>query len=604
MSLASRPALNPLLHSSLYSSLRSSFHTSFYFSLSSQLPSLRSSLRKNLILLILSVASLVLSISSSAVFAAPKSTGEPGSISRTETDMVYYALEGDTLSSIAQRFTEKTPNWVIIGKVNNITNDRTIPIGSLILIPLDLLPADLVEAKVLAMAGTSTAKLPTGAEENITLGNTYKEGTMITTGKNGFLTLVLPDDSRISIPSNSQVKLSKLRMTKYSKSPRTEITLLQGRVESKVTPLESNKGRFEVRSPLAVAGVRGTHFRVSVNDNGIANEVLSGGVAVGSVKKPNTLVIPAGKGNVVTQQGVGDAVDLLPPPTLVGSYQLQEKPTLVFNLEKSSEAKSYHLQIASDAAIQNVLTEVRSVEDRIKIDGLEDGNYFIRASTIDSVGLEGLPLIQAFTLKARPEPPFNVLPKAKIRAEKVDFVWTEAANAQAYRLQVASDSGFEKIVLDQNNIKTVQYSADKLANGKYYWRVATIAQKNGEPNQGPYSDAKVVDFLPIQKMNPPGDGDANQLTFNWPSEPGQTFVVQIGRDASFSNIYFFRKLDKPELQIPRIAAGDYFIRVRATDADGYVGEYSSPQKFTIDSRWVSSSGEPIKSDGASVKPGF
>ncbi|MEB0030394.1 FecR domain-containing protein [Undibacterium sp. RTI2.1] len=604
MSLASRPALNPLLHSSLYSSLRSYFRTSFYFSLSSQLPSLRSSLRKNLTLLILSMASLVLSISSSAVFAAPKSTGEPGSISGTETDMVYYALEGDTLSSIAQRFTEKTPNWVIIGKVNNITNDRTIPIGSLILIPLDLLPADPVEAKVLAMAGTSTAKLPTGAEENIALGNAYKEGTMITTGKNGFLTLVLPDDSRISIPSNSQVKLSKLRITKHSKSPRTEITLLQGRVESKVTPLESNKGRFEVRSPLAVAGVRGTHFRVSVNDNGIANEVLSGGVAVGSVKKPNTLVIPAGKGNVVTQQGVGDAVDLLPPPTLVGSYQLQEKPTLVFNLEKSSEAKSYHVQIASDAAIQNVLTEVRSAEERIKIDGLEDGNYFIRASTIDSVGLEGLPLIQAFTLKARPEPPFNVLPKAKIRAEKVDFVWTEAANTQAYHLQVASDNAFEKIVLDQSDIKAVQYSADKLTNGKYYWRIASITQKNGMANQGPYSDTKVVNFLPVQKVNQPSDRDANFLTFNWPSEPGQVFLIQIGRDPSFADIYFFRKIDKPELQIPRVAPGDYFIRVRATDADGYVGEFSAPQKFTVESRWVSRSGDPIKSGDAVVKPSF
>jgi hypothetical protein len=68
-----------------------------------------------------------------------------------------------------------------------------------------------------------------------------KEGTSITTGKNGFLTLAFPDESRVSIPSNSQVSLSKLRKTKYVASPRTEISLSEGKVESRVTSLSSNK---------------------------------------------------------------------------------------------------------------------------------------------------------------------------------------------------------------------------------------------------------------------------------------------------------------------------------------------------------------------------
>lgn len=555
------------------------------------------------LLLSLIVSSVAAPLPANAARSATNK-GEPGSVLSTPPNMTYFASEGDTLSSIAKRFTEKTQNWSILGKVNHISNDRTIPVGSLILIPFELLPEDPSEAKVLALAGSSVAKTSNGTESPVSLGNVYKEGTQITTGKNGFLTLVLPDDSRISIPSNSQVTLSKLRMTKYTQSPRTEIALLQGRVESTVTPLESNKGRFEVRSPLAVAGVRGTHFRVGVNDNGIANEVLSGGVAVGNTKKPNTLVLPAGKGNVVSQEGVGKPVDLLPPPSLVSGYQLQDRPTIVFTLDKTKEAASYHLQIANDAQAQNIVMEARSAENRFKFDGLPDGNYFVRASAIDTLGLEGLPLTQAFTLKARPEPPFNVQPKAKLRAEKVDFVWTESADAKAYHLQVSSDASFKQIVLDQTDIKEVQFSADKIANGKYYWRVATIAQVNGKADQGPYSDVQAFTLMPPQTMNAPADDGSNQLSFNWPSEPGQKFLIQIALDAAFNNVYLSKELDQAELRIPRPDSGLYFIRVRATDADGYVGAFTATQKLNIFTRWTTSSGEPIQSGSGIVKPGF
>ncbi|MCX7218744.1 MAG: FecR domain-containing protein, partial [Burkholderiales bacterium] len=217
---------------------------------------------------------LFLSVTVSASTPAAKISGEPGSISHTPPDMTYFALDGDTLSSIAKRYTDKTSNAALLGKRNKIANDRTIPIGSAIVIPLELLPEEPSAAKVVALAGQVTTKNKNGLETALSLGDMLYENGLITTGKNGFLSLALPDESRISIPSNSQVLLAKLRMLKYTKSPRTEVRLQQGRVESKVSTLVSNKGRFEVTSPLAIAGVRGTHFRVGINDNGIASEVL------------------------------------------------------------------------------------------------------------------------------------------------------------------------------------------------------------------------------------------------------------------------------------------------------------------------------------------
>jgi predicted phage tail protein len=135
----------------------------------------------------------------------------------------------------------------------------------------------------------------------------------------------------------------------------------------------------------------------------------------------------------------------------------------------------------------DVLAENRFKENRFKFDGLEDGQYFVRLTAIDALGLEGLPLTTAFTLKARPEPPFSIQPKNKVRAASVDFTWTEAAHAYAYHLQVAKDAEFKNIILDQADIKDVQFSST-LPQGEYFWRIATVIQKNGQFDQGPYGD--------------------------------------------------------------------------------------------------------------------
>lgn len=542
-----------------------------------------------------------------SVFANPTPTnagtsGTPGSFINTPPDMTYFALQGDTLTSIAKRYTDKTTNWPILGKRNKIGNDRAIPIGTAILIPLELLPEEPSEAKVIAMTGNPAYKAANGTVGTLALGSILKEGAQISTDKNGFLTMALPDESRISIPSNSNVSLSKLRKTRYTASPRTEVTLLQGKVESRVSSLVSNKGRFEVRTNLAVAGVRGTNFRVGVNEDGIANEVLEGGVAVNNTtaKKADELVLTAGKGNIISASGIGKAVDLLPPPKLNDSYLLQERPTLQFQVEASPDAVGYRVQIAQDKDIINVLAENRYKDNRFKFDGFADGNYFVRITAIDKLGLEGLPLVKAVTLKARPEPPFTVQPKNKTRAERLDFAWTEASNAQAYHLQVAKDAEFKNLLIDKPDLKDVHFSTDRPAEGEYFWHVATIAKKDGKPDHGPYSDAQKFLVLQVTSLAPPDEGNGNQLSFSWASEPGQKFLIQISTDAEFKKLFLSKELDKAELKINRPDAGTYFIRVRSSDPDGYVSPFSSTQKITLQQRWASGDGSAIQSGSGPI----
>ena len=545
---------------------------------------------------------LFFAIAQSNVSSAEKLKGVSGSIKIDAAGITYFASERDTLTTIAKQFTASANNWEALGKLNRISNDRAIPIGSGIVIPAELLIEEPSQATVVALVGNVKEIKNGKVETSLAVGSIVYEGSQISTDKNSFVTFALPDDSRVSVPSNSQVSLSKLRMTKFIKSPRTLIKLLQGRVESKVTPLSNNKGRFEVSSPLAIAGVRGTHFRVGVNDNGIANEVLEGGVAVGNKEKPNAIILPAGQGNIVSTTGVGKAVELLSAPSLQEGFQLQERPSLQFSVKPIAKAVSYRAQISKDPQSQNVLAESLDKDLNFKFSGLDDGQYFIRVTAIDSNQLEGIPSTSAFTLKARPEPPFLLQPKHKIRATSVNFKWTQSSEAKSYHLQVATDALFKQIVLDQSNITTAEFTTEALAVGNYYWRVATVIERNGQADQGPYSPAQSFSVLRTQSMNAFSDTGENNINFSWPAEPGQSFLVQISKDADFKKLVMSKDLDRPNLSIPRPDAGTYFIRVRATDADRFIGQFSKPQKFDVILRWTTGSGEPLGSGSGAVQP--
>jgi hypothetical protein len=518
--------------------------------------------------------------------------------------ITYRAQLGDTLSVIADQLTGNKSNWVQLAKLNRIGNDRAIPIGTAIIIPVSLLPDDPSTAQVAAMSGTIDATGADGRAIDLSIGTTLTEGTVINTGSNSFLTLSLPDQSHIALPSNSQVKLSKLRSARYTKSPRTEITLLKGRVESKVSPLDKNKGRFEVHSPLAVAGVRGTDFRVDMVGDSVLTEVLSGGVAVAKKSKPAALTLHAGQGNVTNAKGIGKAMALLPQPEFTGRPQLQERPTLRFTVSPVAAARGYRAQIATDAGISNIISEAESNNPEIKINGLEDGKYFVRITALDQTGLQGKPLIAPFTLKARPEPPISIEPKNKSRSENLVFSWAEVSNAQAYHLQVASDAGFSHIVIDEASVSAAQFNAGKLALGSYFWRVATIVDNANGRDQGPYGDPQGFSLLPALQIPKIADAIDGDLSFRWTGEPGQKFVVEIGHDAGFSSLLLTQDTSTPEINVPRPASGTYFIRIKAIDPDGYVSPFSAAQKVYIGSRWVTSDGSPLRNVGGNTQAGY
>lgn len=561
------------------------------------------------------IASMLLSLAMASSAYAQSSPVNSNNIQTTRNGVVYTVSQNETLSSISQKFTGHIKHWRSIGQLNQIDNDRTIPVGRKVLIPTKLLTPVSTFAKVKSFFGEVIIRAQDGSNIETRIDTLLKEGDTLTTLANSFISLMLDDGTQFTLPPNSAISLKLLRATQYIDSPKTQIFLQKGRVESHVTPFNRPESRYEVISPLAVSGVRGTNFRVTADTNKVLNEVIEGKVAVeqSTVKtKPSKQLLAAGYGAIVENGRVNKPVALLAAPTLLDGYQEQRRLPIQFALAHPT-ATAFHVTISIDAAGQNNIAEtsVNSTSGKAtaKLENLEDGDYFVRYSALDASGLEGLPGTQAFRVNARPFPPFLLQPGAKFQGigknERIPVTmqWSQVSGVSDYRLQVATDAAFGAIVVDQSTGINTDQSVVMLASGTYYWRVASIIKNGNEQKQGPYGDAKkleVIQGLPA----PVANVHQKNIHFSWSAAPGQRFTFQVADTPAFTKLLHNIETTQAETSIPRPDAGTYYARVRSTDVDGFIGTFSPAQKFIIQTQWTSGDGTPVESLGQPIRTNF
>lgn len=553
---------------------------------------------------------------SSSVFAAPDS---PDTNIRIDKDGVWYSVSRDeTLSSISRKFTGEISNWRAIGKTNNIDNDRTIPIGKKILIPARLLTPLSTFAKIRSYFGRVVIRSSDGTDIETKIGAQLKEGDTLTTLADSFVSLVLDDGTQFTLPPDSALNLRLLRKTQYIQSPRTQLYLEKGRVESQVTPFTKPDSRYEVVSPLAVSGVRGTKFRVNYDDKRVLNEVIEGKVAVQSEaanRKPAGQLVPAGYGTVVENGRVHKPMALLPAPAVADGYQNQERLPIRFALSQQ-QAAAFRIRISTDSAGENNIAEtVATASDGKavpKIADLEDGDYFVHYNAVDAAGLSGIRNTLRFRVAARPFPPFLQAPGTRYQGSGTDRLipvtmqWSQVDSVSRYRLQIANNAVFDTPMIDRQ-IDTASLDEGKhvvqLEAGSYYWRVASIITKDGAIHQGPFGDAKKVDVVKSQAAPAAAIGEKD-IHFTWSGSEGQRFTFQVADTPTFDKPFASIDTAKAEVAIPRPDAGTYYARVRSIDADGFIGTFSPAQKFVVPTYWQTGYGTPLRSQGQPLGTGF
>lgn len=494
-----------------------------------------------------------------------------------EEPFIYRAERGDTLIGIGGRLLTTPSHWRRVQRLNAIEDPRRIPIGREIRIPLAWIRLVPESARILAVRGSAESD-----GRRLEPGGLLHEGGVVSTAADGYVTVALPDGSELTIGPDSRLQLAALRRYADTTLRDLSFVLERGRVETRATTRASGAGgRFEIRSRVAAAAVRGTEFRVGTGEDATRSEVLSGRVALRGLAAASEVELRTGFGSFV-RGGAPPAEPrpLLPASDVTDLPPLQERPLVRFDLSPVPGAQGWHVQVATDREFRNVLAATQSDAPIVRFANLDDGDYWLRVRGIDRDGLEGLDAYHRFRLKARPEPPFPSAPalNAKLPVGPVVFNWSQPEGAARYRIQVARDAKFVSSLREEDGLTGASHTIADLEPGAYWWRIQSI---RADADRGPFGDPQAFELRPLPADPNPAALDEKELRFSWPAAPGQTFLFQLSRDPQFARIDLERKLAEPRVALERPAAGTYYMRVRATDPDGYVGPFTTAQRIDV-----------------------
>nr|HID59471.1 hypothetical protein [Desulfobacterales bacterium] len=119
------------------------------------------------------------------------------------------------------------------------------------------------------------------------VGDLVKEGDRIRTGVNCRLEILLPDSSIVRFAEDTSFEIHSEKYSIETKTRNIRVHLFVGRIWARVAKLfGAKKGGFLLSSPTAVAGVRGTIYRMNVDkDTTTTVKVYRGEVFVRSPKR-------------------------------------------------------------------------------------------------------------------------------------------------------------------------------------------------------------------------------------------------------------------------------------------------------------------------------
>ncbi|MEN4917200.1 FecR domain-containing protein [Achromobacter spanius] len=310
-------------------------------------------------------------------------------------DFIHRVRPGDTLIDLAARYTRNQANWTRLQTLNSVVTPEALPIGLELHIPLSMIPVRDAQARIVHVSGQ--AALDGKAPQP---GTAVSEGSTLETSPNGFVTLELADGSKLTLPSSGAVELTRLRQFEGTALTDSVINVRRGSVESTVAPAGNGVGRFEIRTPVAVTGVRGTRFRVQSGSEGVRSEVLEGSVrlqphAPGATPPAKPVAVTGGHGAAVGADGTVSGVrPLLTAPQLGDPVRAGGAWTSAF--APVPGAQSYLVRVSRDADGTLPVSSASFPGTDIRFTAPGPGTFYVSVRAVDSLGLHGQDSVRAF----------------------------------------------------------------------------------------------------------------------------------------------------------------------------------------------------------------
>ena len=402
----------------------------------------------------------------------------PAQAAARESEYVRYTVQpGDTLAGLANKYFTTSSAYRQVQRINGIANPRRMPVGKVLRIPRDVLKTTPARLAVASTSGPVQIRSSSGVRD-AKVGETIRRGDQLLTGRGGFLSLQGAEGSRVTIPSQSHVKVLSAHRILLTDALDVEFDIVKGRGAFAPPKLNAN-GRYRVRTPVAVSAVRGTVFRVSFDENGERStaEVVEGEVELtaGGTEK----AIPQGFGTSANAAGVAEVEALLPAPAFEDGSAIQTGETLKFTLDEVAGAVAYRVEIARDPGFVDLVSDAVVDGTELELDGLDNGRYNVRSRAISESGLEGFSSGGDNFRRQR----LGVAASAEASplADGFKFAWFPAGEGELrYDFQLWKEGETSPPMINEIGLDKHSITLTNLQPATYFWRVAVVKPDSEE----------------------------------------------------------------------------------------------------------------------------
>lgn len=325
-------------------------------------------------------------------------------------------------------------------------------VGQRIRVPANWLKVAPVAATIIFVHGE--VLLGDGDGQSALKANQQLEiGSRITTGQ-GSATLQFLDGSLLTMSAFSEITLDAVSAFKQSRSTAISVSVPEGEVSVRVPPRQP-RTNFEVRTPSAVAAVRGTRFRVNSDSDAAVtrSEVLEGQVGLNA--EGVSQLLDLGFGSLARRgQAPIDPVQLLDAP----SWNLSCNDPGFAEWFAPPGAQRYKLVLLEDNLRSDRVLQSLTVSDtNYTFRNLETGCYQLRVNAVDMQGFNGMESQRQFCYDLQLVRP--AIEELRWRSDRFAVQWDPVQYAEAYEVEVAREADF-KTVLASYPVTATQLSAE------------------------------------------------------------------------------------------------------------------------------------------------
>ena len=454
--------------------------------------------------------------------------GSPQALANDRSDYSYTARPGDNLWDLARRFCGSHHHALELSRYNRLADPASLRAGERVRIPVSCLVKQPAAASV--RVGSESAELVRdGVAQAVPAGTEVRMGDSIRTGDGGFVVVQFADSSLLTVRPDSTVMFVLISAFGETGMVDTLVRVNRGRVQHVVN--DSMRGsRHRIATPVGVAAVRGTRFRVGVpggTDGNSATVATTEGVVGFEDARAQALDLPAGTGVVATESGSVKEL-LLPAPALPARVDLVQAQTL--DWPDVPDAVGYRVTGFSSG---EPVFEALSTDSEIVVPASQ-GVYDLTVRGIAASGLEGLDAAAQLVVAA--PVPTNLGHDVQDDGS-VHLSWSGEVGESGFVVQIRDSQrgDWREVAATGDRRATVP-----LPTGTYAWRVGSGAPHWSEASELIVPAVSVTDLVTSR-----GNRDAPlQVAWTHAALDASSYLVEVARDESFSRIVGNRTVDQ------------------------------------------------------------